>query len=277
MPFCVRRRRSRSLRRDAPLAPGPAPAPAAPSRGRWELTDLSAYGASLGADLASDAGASLAWLVREAFEAPLPKGWTQHGDDQGRAYFCDGFSGEITWSHPMDSVYRELIGLVQNLREEEPDASQERWAAVFEGHLTEARRRALEKLWDWSGPYDSEEGPYYYERGSGRSSWVDPVCGCEHELALRHSVLQRCLAMMGAAEAGAAEAAKAAAAVSGWRQKRAREAVEEETTDAESDSAWEAPSADLAWEDAEDEVCIDSSTAVPLDLYRDLLRAAAAR
>merc|ERR1740138_1812133 len=86
-----------------------APAPAA------EDNDLLEYAESLGADLSD---ADLAWVVGEAFEAPLPIGWTEHIDADGRVYFFNQVNEASTWSHPMDGVYRELIDLIQSVKRE---------------------------------------------------------------------------------------------------------------------------------------------------------------
>lgn len=179
--------------------PGCADAGAgAPSRGRGsqdgvgaEEADLREYGQSLGVDLQRHE--DLSTLVREAFHAPLPRGWTEHNDDEGRVYFFQETHNQSTWEHPMDAVYRELVGLVVQLREGEPEAPEVRKAEFIHNHLREVHQRALRSLEAWSGPYTSSEGEYYYNEALKVSTWECPVNEWEQELASRHSILCRCL------------------------------------------------------------------------------------
>lgn len=153
--------------------------------------DLQEYALSLGVRDVQDV--DLAWVVREAFEAPLPTDWTEHVDAEGRVYFFNQISEESTWSHPMDSVYRELIELIQSVKGEERAIQPEQRVEAVREHLLEVHQRALRHLDGWSGPYAAETGQYYYHERLGLSTWASPIDGWEYELALRHSVLYRCL------------------------------------------------------------------------------------
>lgn len=53
---------------------------------------------------------SLEWLAREAIDAPLPAGWSEHTDDSdiGRAFFFHQASGRRQWSHPHDGLFSQL-------------------------------------------------------------------------------------------------------------------------------------------------------------------------
>mmetsp|Transcript_135954 Transcript_135954/g.378912 ORF Transcript_135954/g.378912 Transcript_135954/m.378912 type:complete len:279 (+) Transcript_135954:136-972(+) len=156
--------------------------------------DLQEYGQSLGLrDLGTGQDTDLMWVVREAFEAPLPTSWTEHVDAEGRVYFFNQITEESTWSHPMDGVYRELIAFIQTVRAEEPSNQPEQRADRVREHLLEVHQRALTHLDGWSGPYAAETGQYYYNERLRLSTWVSPIDGWEYELAVRHSVLHRCL------------------------------------------------------------------------------------
>lgn len=159
--------------------------------------DLVEYGKTLGvSDLSEDS--NVYWVVLEAFEAALPTGWTEYVDPCGRMYFFNQVTEESTWTHPMDCVYRELIGVILRVKGDERVANaiapalETRTQAVRE-HLMEVHSRATAKLDGWSGPYASETGPYYYNEHGGASTWVSPIDAWEYELAVRHSVLHRCL------------------------------------------------------------------------------------
>lgn len=152
--------------------------------------DLRAYGQGLGVELED---ADLIWLVKEAFHATLPLSWSEHTDDEGRLYFFREASGESSWEHPMDAVYRELVGLVKEARCDEAMGEATMRARYIHAHLRQVHQRALEALDGWSGPYVSTEGEYYYNEDLKVSVWESPLTEWSHELILRHDVLCRCL------------------------------------------------------------------------------------
>mmetsp|Transcript_60401 Transcript_60401/g.128013 ORF Transcript_60401/g.128013 Transcript_60401/m.128013 type:complete len:314 (-) Transcript_60401:325-1266(-) len=157
--------------------------------------DLQEYGQSLHVDF--DFDSDLQWIVQEAFNAPLPASWSEHTDDEGRLYFFREASGESSWEHPMDAVYRELVDIVKQARfigedGESPTAESSR-ARLIHSHLREVHQRALDALEGWSGPYSSAEGEYYYNEHLKVSVWESPLAEWSHEILLRHSVLCRCL------------------------------------------------------------------------------------
>jgi len=156
-----------------------------------EEADMLQYSQTLGVDLLQHP--DLLWAVQEAFNAPLPMSWTEHTDDEGRVYFFQESSSTSAWEHPMDSVYRELLSIVQRAREADVVSSEEACAAVVQGHLREVHQRAIRGLEDWSGPYASEEGEYYYNNRLKVSSWESPLAEWEQELITRHLLLCRCL------------------------------------------------------------------------------------
>lgn len=149
--------------------------------------DLREYGRSLGVDL--DRCPDLFYIVREAFDAPLPGSWSEHMDEEGRVYFFQEASSQSTWEHPTDAVYRELIGLVLRVRQDPPPDL----AKPVHDHLLQVHQRALAGLEGWSGPYASDQGEFYYNESLKVSSWENPVVEKEQELAIRHGVLCRCL------------------------------------------------------------------------------------
>lgn len=159
--------------------------------GPMEESDLREYGQSLGVNV--DIEPELLWVVQEAFNAPLPASWTEHTDDEGRVYFFHEALSSSTWHHPMDAVYRELLGLIKQVRVEMVTASEADLAAVVQDHLRQVHQRALKGLEGWSGPYNSEAGEYYYNDELKVSTWESPLAEWEHELSIRHAVLCRCL------------------------------------------------------------------------------------
>lgn len=159
--------------------------------GHHDEADIQQYGQTLGVDM--EQHGDLLWAVQEAFNAPLPCSWTEHTDDEGRVYFYNESSTQSTWEHPMDIVYRELLSIVQRAREADMAASEEACAAVVQSHLRDVHQRAIQGLEDWSGPYASEGGEYYYNHRLKTSTWECPLSEWEEELRTRHSLLCRCL------------------------------------------------------------------------------------
>lgn len=159
--------------------------------GRREEADLLQYSQTLGVDLQQHS--DLLWVVQEAFNAPLPLSWTEYTDDEGRVYFFNQSSSQSTWEHPMDSVYRELLIVIQRARDVGVSASEDSCAALVQNHLREVHQRALRALQDWSGPYAAEEGEYYYNHRLKVSTWDSPVAEWEQELLTRQTVLFWCL------------------------------------------------------------------------------------
>lgn len=168
-----------------------------------EYGDLHEYGLSLGVDLDAEGEEDLVWVVQQAFNAPLPSRWTEYVDDTGRAYYIKDGSTESTWEHPMDSVYRELLDLIKNVRQRRPAALEAQRRDLVRQHLQQVHQRAKADLEGWSGPYSSEQGDYYYSESLKLSTWDHPVAEWERELALRHAVLARYLIPEHAAAAAA--------------------------------------------------------------------------
>jgi hypothetical protein len=160
--------------------------------------ELQEYAKSLGVDVSKAEESDLHWIAREAFSAPLPAGWTEHLDEEGRVYFFSQVTQESSWMHPMDLVYSEVINLVKAIRSDldssagAQGALRSRQQAV-QAHLEEVHQRALSQIEGWSGPYSSEAGQYFYHAGHDVSSWENPIEEWQRELGLRQRILHRCL------------------------------------------------------------------------------------
>lgn len=156
--------------------------------------DLHEYGLSLGVNIDVEEEEDLVWIVQEAFDAPLPGSWTEYVDNSGRAYYVKEGSSESTWEHPLDSVYREIIELVKHVRAGHvPNSSESDRFGIVREHLQSVHRRAKAELTNWSGPYMSEQGEYYFNDIAKFSTWHCPITDWEQELSIRHAVLTKCL------------------------------------------------------------------------------------
>jgi len=60
----------------------------------------------LGMDPAKDE--SLLWIAIEAYDAPLPENWTEHFDWEGKVYFYNNATDQVSRDHPLDEFYRQL-------------------------------------------------------------------------------------------------------------------------------------------------------------------------
>eukprot|EP00434_Breviolum_minutum_P028838 symbB.v1.2.025507.t1/scaffold2452.1/size150514/8 len=150
--------------------------------------DFKEYAKSLGID---DEDGDLLWVAKEAFQAPLPSGWSEHLDPEGRVYFFSQVTQQSSWSHPMDDVFRELIELIKSVRRlDPPEASV---MDAVQSHLQSSHDRATAALEGWSGPYMAEDGEYFCNFQQGVSTWHNPVQEWQTELAVRQQVLHRCL------------------------------------------------------------------------------------
>eukprot|EP00929_Paragymnodinium_shiwhaense_P121678 TRINITY_DN9400_c0_g1_i5.p1 TRINITY_DN9400_c0_g1~~TRINITY_DN9400_c0_g1_i5.p1 ORF type:complete len:306 (+),score=55.54 TRINITY_DN9400_c0_g1_i5:96-1013(+) len=153
--------------------------------------DLYEYARTLGVEPADND--DLLWVVEEAFNAPLPSSWAEFADESGRVYYFHDATSKTTWEHPMDEVFRELIGLVKRIRSDPTSASETQRLAIVRNHLQQVHQIALRELQVWSGPYASEQGDYYYNDELKASAWECPVIEWQSELTTRHTVLTRCL------------------------------------------------------------------------------------
>lgn len=83
-----------------------AAAAAAAADSPLSADDVKEYGKFLGMDVEADS--HLLWIAKEAMEAPLPEGWTQHEDKDGFVYFYNTGTEQSTYEHPMDDFYRKV-------------------------------------------------------------------------------------------------------------------------------------------------------------------------
>ncbi|OLP98523.1 Centrosomal protein of 164 kDa [Symbiodinium microadriaticum] len=110
---------------------------------------------SLGIDHVREA--DMVWIAEEAYNAPLPPGWTEHVDANGRSrtYFYNTNLRESLWKHPMDQEFVEIANY---------------W------------RRALKDggFWDID-----EELVFYFNRKTEESLFDDPRHTTYHSLYTR--------------------------------------------------------------------------------------------
>eukprot|EP00741_Cyanophora_paradoxa_P002638 tig00000615_g2560.t1 len=104
----LRRRASKPSLLLPPKAANAAGPGATSVRGFLDEEAVREFAVGLGID--PDEDSDLMWIVEEAFQAPLPGGWTEHVSENDLVYFFNSETGESTWEHPLDRHYRALLG-----------------------------------------------------------------------------------------------------------------------------------------------------------------------
>jgi len=69
-----------------------------------ELKDYAEY---IGID--PEAEADLMHLAREGLTAQVPQNWQAYQNDQGQIFYFNQATGESSWDHPADEIYRKKI------------------------------------------------------------------------------------------------------------------------------------------------------------------------
>lgn len=85
---------------DAPFEVDSADLGGEPSEG-----ELRSYAGMLDVDY--DAEPYLHGVVRRGVRAPLPAGWSSHISPQGAVYYYNETTGQSSWDHPLDPLFRE--------------------------------------------------------------------------------------------------------------------------------------------------------------------------
>eukprot|EP00930_Biecheleria_cincta_P037746 TRINITY_DN25935_c0_g1_i6.p1 TRINITY_DN25935_c0_g1~~TRINITY_DN25935_c0_g1_i6.p1 ORF type:complete len:2078 (+),score=668.14 TRINITY_DN25935_c0_g1_i6:126-6359(+) len=104
--------------------------------------------------------------------SPLPKPWEIHRDSQGRIFYGNMSTGETSWRHPLEDVFRELAGvcrviisLTRDLREPCVANLRETWEAF-----------AKDEFSQWYSVLDPGSGmEYYCNSATGATMWEHPA------------------------------------------------------------------------------------------------------
>lgn len=134
------------------------------------------YVKSLDIDPVKDS--ELLWIAEEAFNAPLPPGWSEHVDAQGWTYFHNMSSGESVWQHPMDSLYKEVVQYHRQVVK-----TGGFW--LVEDEIAEREAQIRQDLTEWMELFDDQRKKFYYNRRTEESRFDDPRNAMYHSLYLR--------------------------------------------------------------------------------------------
>jgi len=118
------------------------------------------------------------WIAEEAFNAPLPPGWSEHQDERGRLYFHNRATGKSEWRHPMFGVFKEVVTYQRQVVVDDGFWNVEDEIASRE----EAIRRDLA---DWTELYNERTEKFFHNRVTDESSFNDPRVEKYHEHHVR--------------------------------------------------------------------------------------------
>eukprot|EP00928_Gymnodinium_smaydae_P071965 TRINITY_DN55420_c0_g1_i1.p1 TRINITY_DN55420_c0_g1~~TRINITY_DN55420_c0_g1_i1.p1 ORF type:complete len:360 (+),score=90.97 TRINITY_DN55420_c0_g1_i1:40-1080(+) len=141
-------------------------------------------------------GGLLSAALRLMFETPLPPGWAEHVDEpNSRIYFFNALTGESSWAHPQEALFRELIEEVSTWR---PDFPVRCVCALRDAHLTAARDQATQTMASWSTCLAQETDraeptKYFFNSVTQESTWQDPRESVEFALWQRGAILSGCV------------------------------------------------------------------------------------
>jgi len=153
------------------LTPGTAP-----KRKVSSVVEMLEYVKSLGIDPIKEV--DMVWIAEEAFNAPLPPGYTEHQDEQGRAYFHHESQRVSSWRHPMDDLFKDIVNYQRR--------------AVAAGGFWQIEDEIIQKedeirsdLADWMELFAEDGEKFYYNRHDGQSRFDDPRMEVYHKLYAR--------------------------------------------------------------------------------------------
>lgn len=118
------------------------------------------------------------WIAEEAFNAPLPPGWTEHEDERGRLYFHNSFSGVSSWSHPSDPLFRDLVNYHRRVV-----ANGGFW--YVEDEISQKEEEIRLRLADWMELFDQHGEKFFFNRATEESRCDDPRMAEYHDLYAR--------------------------------------------------------------------------------------------
>lgn len=153
-----------------------------PKRKQASVVEMLEYVKSLNIDPIREA--DMLWIAEEAFNAPLPPGWTEHQDEQCRVYFHNSSTGESTWKHPMDDLFREIVDYQRRVVEVGGF-----WQ--IEDEIAEQEENIRKDLADWMELFSEDGEKFFYNKHTEESRFDDPRMAVYHVLYARIKMVAR--------------------------------------------------------------------------------------
>eukprot|EP00913_Durusdinium_trenchii_P002380 g2197.t2 len=142
-----------------------------PRRQQAGVVEMLEYVKSLNIDPIREA--DMLWIAEDAFNAPLPPGWTEHQDEQCRVYFHNGSTGESTWKHPIDDLFREIVDYQRRVVEVGGF-----WQ--IEDEIAEQEENIRKDLADWMELFSEDGEKFFYNKHTEESRFDDPRMAVYH-------------------------------------------------------------------------------------------------
>eukprot|EP00931_Biecheleriopsis_adriatica_P005534 TRINITY_DN107033_c0_g1_i1.p1 TRINITY_DN107033_c0_g1~~TRINITY_DN107033_c0_g1_i1.p1 ORF type:complete len:1559 (+),score=429.79 TRINITY_DN107033_c0_g1_i1:111-4679(+) len=155
---------------------GASTATTGPKRKQASVKEMLEYVTGLGIDPIKEA--DFLWIAEEAFNAPLPPSWSEHQDDQNRIYFHNASTGDSTWKHPLDGLFREIVEYQRQVI-----ATEGFWH--IEDKIAEEEENIRKDLADWMELFAEDGEKFFYNQHTEESRFDDPRMAVYHELYAR--------------------------------------------------------------------------------------------
>lgn len=136
-----------------------------PVKREADVLEMLSYAHSLGIDHVRES--EMMWVAEEAYNAPLPPGWTEHQDEDARTYFFNTELRQSVWQHPMDEVFMDIANYLRRVM-----GDGHFW--TVDDELAEREDMIRAALADWIELYDSSGGKFYFNKATEESCFDDP-------------------------------------------------------------------------------------------------------
>jgi hypothetical protein len=163
-------------------AAGALAAESLPQQNQARVMEMLEYIKGLGIDPVKEE--ALLWIAEEAFHAALPPGWSEHKDDQGHMYFHNVTTNESTWMHPMDEIYREIVGY-----QRQAVADGGFWC--IEDQLAEQEESIRAENADWMELFDERGEKFFHNQRTTESRYDDPRLPVYHCLMAKIKMIAK--------------------------------------------------------------------------------------
>eukprot|EP00931_Biecheleriopsis_adriatica_P038364 TRINITY_DN21986_c0_g1_i1.p1 TRINITY_DN21986_c0_g1~~TRINITY_DN21986_c0_g1_i1.p1 ORF type:complete len:447 (+),score=93.21 TRINITY_DN21986_c0_g1_i1:59-1399(+) len=133
--------------------------------------------------------------VKHMYSLPLPHGWSAEMDEESKStFFYDVLTGESSWFHPQEQLFKDILAEVQSWLANEP---MQCLISRVQANLQQAHQLALSESQQWMrvpcDPHEYGQSEYYVNRSTSATGWTDPRESLEFDLQQRVSVLCRCV------------------------------------------------------------------------------------
>mmetsp|Transcript_43771 Transcript_43771/g.72906 ORF Transcript_43771/g.72906 Transcript_43771/m.72906 type:complete len:256 (-) Transcript_43771:233-1000(-) len=138
--------------------------------------DVALYAEYLGMDKVKDA--ELLYIAEMAMSAPLPAGWAEHTNDEGREFYYNSLTGVSTYEHPLDNHYRSYYHSVKARNQQQQQWQQQQQQqqgssmpkAGSESFLPSLQSQSARKIAGSTPKKTSRSGAFKINAGVNRSS-----------------------------------------------------------------------------------------------------------